>query len=70
MKTHPQLDRVFPLSQGSSERLPIRPPRINVRPEMAPVSSFNTSAFLRAWAARRAQLARDRPDRIAAAALR
>lgn len=47
------LDHIFPLSQGSAERLPLRAPRIAVRPELAPVSAFSTSLFMRSWAARR-----------------
>jgi hypothetical protein len=54
MNITPQLDRVFPLSGGSSERPALRAPRLGslVRPSSGLV--MGNRAFMRAWAARRA----------------
>ncbi len=59
MKPHLELDRVFPLSAGSSERARLRAPRLSAGFRFSPVGGIMSNhAFLRTWAVRRAQLAR------------
>jgi hypothetical protein len=55
MNPQSSLERVFPLSQGSSERLLIRPPRLASIPKYNGAPVLGHAAFLRAWAARRAE---------------
>ena len=55
MNPKSSLERVFPLSQGSSERLLIRPPRLVTISKYNGGPVLGHAAFLRAWAARRAE---------------
>lgn len=65
MKTTPELDRVFPLSGGSTERPALRAPRLGslVRPTTSPGAVMGNRAFMRTWAARRAAAAAARDAR-------
>ncbi|MSU49975.1 MAG: hypothetical protein EXS37_12965 [Opitutus sp.] len=54
MKTTPDLDRVFPLSGGSSERPALRAPRLPSLIKNLPGIVTGHRAFLRPWTVRRA----------------
>lgn len=54
MQPTPQLDRVFPLCGGSSERARLRAPRLPLLVKPTPGGVLGHRAFMRAWAARRA----------------
>lgn len=55
MNPTPELDRVFPLSAGSSERARLRAPRLLSGFKITSGFVMGNRAFMRAWAARRAQ---------------
>lgn len=65
MNTHPESDRVFPLSGGSPERPSLRPPRLTVHPRFGNAPLQGHRAFIRAWAARRAAVQPAGPARPA-----
>ena len=54
MNPNPDLERVFPLSGGSAERVSIRPPRIITATNLVPGFVMGNRAFMRTWAGRRA----------------
>lgn len=55
MNPNPELDRVFPLSAGSSERARLRAPRLLSGTKITSSFVMGNRAFMRAWAARRAK---------------
>ena len=59
MKSMNELDRVFPLSGGSSERPALHAPRLAASIPAQPGIVLDHSALMRAWAARRAKIAAD-----------
>ena len=65
MKNTPDLERVFPLSGGSSERPSLRAPRLPLLVKSIPGVVMGNRAFIRTWAARRAN---SRPLTIGSAA--
>jgi hypothetical protein len=63
MNATPELDYVFPLSSGSSERTALRAPRLPSLARSSLATVMSNRAFMRTWAARRAAVARAaRPD--------
>jgi hypothetical protein len=54
MNPMPELERVFPLSGGSPERMPLRAPCLSSGVAHLPRMVMANRAVLRAWAARRA----------------
>ena len=57
MKSLTELDGVFPLSAGSSERAALHAPRLAGNLAVTPGLVLGHSAFMRAWAARRLKTA-------------
>jgi len=55
MNPTPELDRVFPLSAGSSERPRLQAPRVLSGIKVTSGFVMGNRAFMRAWAARRAK---------------
>ena len=53
MHPTPSLDHVFPLSQGSAERLPIRAPRLTVPAPLPAPGGLPSLAVAQPWAVRR-----------------
>ena len=51
-----ELDRVFPLSAGSSERPRLRAPLVLSGLKVSPGIVMGNRAFMRTWAARRAKI--------------
>jgi hypothetical protein len=64
MNPTPELDRVFPLSSGSTERARLRAPRVLSSLSVTPGVVLGHRAFMRAWAARRAALAQSVAERV------
>jgi hypothetical protein len=58
MNPTPNLDCVFPLSTGSSERARLRAPSLLSGLDFAPGSVLEDFSFMRDWASRRVEAAR------------
>src|SRR5262249_13741535 len=56
MPPFPEVDRPFPLSSGSSERMRLRAPHLLAATDAAPSFVMGNRAFIRMWAARRAAM--------------
>ena len=54
MNPNPDLERVFPLSGGSTERVALHAPRIIATTQAIPGFVMGNRAFMRTWAGRRA----------------
>lgn len=56
MKPTPELDRIFPLSIGSSERARLRPPPLRATAQELPGSVMTDHTYMWAWIGSRAGL--------------